>query len=380
LEAGLEQKRILLVFGTRPEAIKLAPIALGLASSAADVRVCVTAQHRSMLDETLRIFDIKPDYDLDLMRPNQSLSGIAGIVLQELDSVLLDFKPDWVLVQGDTTTTMAAALSAFHRRISVGHVEAGLRTGDLLNPWPEEVNRRIASIVTTRHYCPTQRARQNLLREGVGEDRILVTGNTVIDALKMIAARMQGDSALQEELRRRFSWIDSNQKLILVTGHRRESFGEGFKQICLALAEISKRDDVQIVYPVHLNPNVQEAVYGMLNDRPNIKLLEPLDYVSLIWLMQRCYFVLTDSGGIQEEAPSFGKPVLVMRQTTERPEGIEAGSARLVGTQADRIVAECTALIEDVQRYQTMSNAVDPYGDGTAGAQIIGDLLNGHGV
>jgi UDP-N-acetylglucosamine 2-epimerase (non-hydrolysing) len=338
------------------------------------VRVCVTAQHRSMLDDALRIFDIKPDYDLDIMTPGQTLSGITSAVLTSIDPVLEDFRPDWVLVQGDTTTTMAAALAAFHRKVAVGHVEAGLRTGDLDNPWPEEANRRIATIVSARHYCPTERAKQNLLKEGVEASRILVTGNTVIDALHMTAARIDADRALQETMARRFEWLDPDRRLILVTGHRRESFGEGFQQICRALARLAERGDVQIVYPVHLNPNVRGPVFDILSASPAIRLIEPLDYVSFLWLMQRAYFILTDSGGVQEEGPALGKPALVMRETTERPEGVEAGTSRLVGTNADQIVAECAALLEDAGRYRTMSTTRNPFGDGTAALQIAEDL------
>jgi len=354
----------------------MAPIACALAAhDAVDVRVCVTAQHRAMLDEALRVFEIRPDYDLDIMRPEQSLSGIASAVLREIDPVLEDFRPDWVLVQGDTTTTMAAALAAFHRKIAVGHVEAGLRTGDLQNPWPEEANRRISTVVSTRHYCPTERARQNLLSEGIDPQRMLVTGNTVIDALHMTADRIKADRALQESMARRFDWLDPDRRHILVTGHRRESFGKGFQQICRALARLGERGDVQIVYPVHLNPNVQGPVFEILSDNPAIRLIEPLDYVTFLWLMQRTHFILTDSGGVQEEGPALGKPVLVMRETTERPEGVDAGTSRLVGTNADQIVAECAALLEDADRYQTMSTTRNPFGDGTAALKIVRDLV-----
>ncbi len=354
----------------------MAPIVRRLATAeGVDARVCVTAQHRTMLDDALQIFGITPDYDLDVMRPGQTLSGISSAVLSSIDPVLAEFAPDWVIVQGDTTTTMAAALAAFHRRIKVGHVEAGLRTGDLENPWPEEANRRIASIVTTRHYCPTDLSRRNLLREGVDPGAILVTGNTVIDALHLTAEKMASDRGLQEAMERRFDWLDPNKRLILVTGHRRESFGSGFQQICEALAHLGRRGDVQIVYPVHLNPNVRGPVFEILSESPAIKLIEPLDYVSFLWLMQRSHFILTDSGGVQEEGPSLGKPVLVMRETTERPEGVDAGTARLVGTKAKQIVAECAALIEDEARYRVMSTTRNPYGDGTAAAQIVADLL-----
>jgi UDP-N-acetylglucosamine 2-epimerase (non-hydrolysing) len=356
----------------------MAPIACALgAERDVDVRVCVTAQHRAMLDEALRVFDIKPDYDLNIMRPGQSLSGIASAVMREIDPVLEEFQPEWVLVQGDTTTTMAASLAAFHRRIRVGHVEAGLRTGDLMNPFPEEANRRITSVVTSRHYCPTERSRQQLLKEGYNPATILVTGNTVIDALQMSAARIERDERFQAEMRRRFDWIDPDKRLILVTGHRRESFGEGFLQICRALATLAGRPDVQIVYPVHLNPNVRAPVFEILSDRPSIKLIEPLDYLSFIWMMKRCFLILTDSGGVQEEAPALGKPVLVMRETTERPEGMDAGTSRLVGTQAERIVSQSTLLLDNSDQYNAMSRTSNPFGDGTASMQIVKDLVNG---
>jgi UDP-N-acetylglucosamine 2-epimerase (non-hydrolysing) len=371
--------RVLMVFGTRPEAIKMAPVALKLKSSRQfTLKICSTAQHRSMLDEALSAFDLKPDYDLGIMQPDQTLSGIAAAVLEKLDAVLQDFRPDWVLVQGDTTTSMAAALASFHRHISVGHVEAGLRTGDLRNPWPEEANRRITSIVTRRHYCPTERAIHALRAEGVDERNIVLTGNTVIDALQWTAKRIASDPSRDGHYHKMFDWIDSGRRMILVTGHRRESFGEGFRQICQALARLGRRDDVQIVYPVHLNPNVRAPVFEILSDSPAIKLIEPLGYESFIWLMQRCFFILTDSGGVQEEAPSLGKPVLVMRATTERPEGIEAGVSKLVGTQAERIYAECDKLLSHPELYYRMSQAKNPFGDGTAADRIVDDLVHAH--
>jgi UDP-N-acetylglucosamine 2-epimerase (non-hydrolysing) len=370
-------KRALMIFGTRPEAIKLAPIAIsGFSDVGLEIRICVTGQHRAMLDDAMRVFGLKPDYDLKIMRPGQSLSDIASAVFHGLDQVLERCKPDWVLVQGDTTTTMTAALAAFHRRIAVGHVEAGLRTGDLQNPWPEEANRRITSIVTTRHYCSTQRARQALLAEQVPDQSILVTGNTVVDALNLVLERIASDAQLRKKLQSAFHWLDPNRRMILVTGHRRESFGEGFLQICRALATLAQRDDVQIVYPVHLNPNVRQPVFSILGNSPTIKLIEPVDYESFIWLMNESYFILTDSGGVQEEAPTLGKPVLVMRQVTERQEAVEAGVSQLVGTRADRIVAVCTALLSDVERYRRMSTATNPFGDGTAAQRIIRDLID----
>ena len=328
-----------------------------------------------MLDDVLRVFGLEPHYDLGIMRPGQTLSGIASAVLRELDPVLDEWRPDWLLVQGDTTTTMAAALAAFHRRIPVGHVEAGLRTHDLSNPWPEEANRRIASVLASRHYCPTERARRDLLDEGVADDAILVTGNTVVDALHMASAAIDRRAAVQEELRRRFDWLADDRRLILVTGHRRESFGEGFQQICRALAELGEREDVQIVYPVHLNPNVRAPVFETLGNRARIKLIEPLDYLAFVWLMRRSFFILTDSGGVQEEAPALGKPVLVMRDTTERPEAIEAGSSRLIGTRAERIVAECAMLLDDPHHHKAMSSVGNPFGDGSAALRIARDLM-----
>jgi UDP-N-acetylglucosamine 2-epimerase (non-hydrolysing) len=373
---GGPSKRVLIVVGTRPEAIKMAPVAHRLmACEGIELRLCVTAQHRAMLDEVLRVFKLEPHYDLGIMRPGQTLSGVASAVLRELDPVLEEWRPDWLLVQGDTTTTMAAALAAFHRRIPVGHVEAGLRTHDLSNPWPEEANRRMASILARRHYCPTERARRALLDEGVVEQAILVTGNTVVDALHLAVAAIDRSAAVEDELRRRFDWLADNRRLILVTGHRRESFGEGFQQICRALAMLGEREDVEIVYPVHLNPNVRAPVFETLGDRPRIRLIEPLDYLAFVWLMRRSFFILTDSGGVQEEAPALGKPVLVMRETTERPEAIEAGSARLVGASAGKIVAECELLLDQPLHHKAMSSVSNPFGDGSAALRIATDLM-----
>jgi UDP-N-acetylglucosamine 2-epimerase (non-hydrolysing) len=372
---GAEARRILIVVGTRPEAIKMAPVARRLMDrQGVALRLCVTAQHRAMLDDALRIFGLEPDYDLDLMRPGQTLSGVASAVLRELDPVLEAWRPDWLLVQGDTTTTTAAALAAFHRRIPVGHVEAGLRTGDLANPWPEEANRRITTILARRHYCPTERAREALRAEGIADAAILVTGNTVVDALEMAVAAIDRAPALQAALRRRFDWLADDRRLILVTGHRRESFGAGFEQICCALARLGERPDVQIVYPVHFNPNVRGPVFEALGGRPGITLIDPLDYLAFVWLMRRSYFILTDSGGVQEEAPAFGKPVLVLRETTERPEAVEAGGSRLVGANADRIVAECEMLLDRPNRHETMSGIGNPFGDGAAAGRIAADL------
>ncbi|GLS44517.1 non-hydrolyzing UDP-N-acetylglucosamine 2-epimerase [Methylobacterium brachythecii] len=368
--------KVLTVFGTRPEAIKMAPVVAALRESASvSVRVCVTGQHRSMLDSVLRTFAIVPDDDLDVMSPDQSLSEVFARILARLDPILATWKPDFVLVQGDTVTSTAAALAAFYRRVRVGHVEAGLRTGDMNSPWPEEANRRLTAVVTDRHYAPTERARRALLAEGYPEDAIRVTGNTVIDALLRCTEANARDPALQSRLQMDFDWIDPHKRLILVTGHRRESFGGGFDNICKALATLARRPDVQIVYPVHLNPNVRGPVFGQLGNNESIRLIEPLDYPEFVALMSRADLILTDSGGIQEEAPALRKPVLVMRDTSERPEAIDVGVARLVGTDPAAIVAGVTDLLDDAGRYAAMANGATPYGDGRASARIVADLL-----
>ncbi len=362
--------KVLTVFGTRPEAIKMAPVVKRLARAPGiDARTCVTAQHREMLDQVLALFDIVPDHDLDLMRPGQDLTDITANVLAGLRPVLADFRPDLVLVHGDTTTTLAASLAAYYHRIPVGHVEAGLRTGNILSPWPEEVNRRVAGVVTRLHFAPTERSRANLLAENVPADRIHVTGNTVIDALREVAARIEADAALRAELAGRFG-LDDGRRLILVTGHRRESFGGGFERICAALARIAARPDVEIVYPVHLNPNVKGPVERLLGHLPNVRLIAPQDYLPFVYLMHRATLILTDSGGVQEEAPSLGKPVLVMRDTTERPEAVQAGTVELVGTDEEKIVGGATRLLDDRAAYEAMSFAHNPYGDGQAAERI----------
>ncbi|MDB4734018.1 UDP-N-acetylglucosamine 2-epimerase (non-hydrolyzing), partial [Planctomycetota bacterium] len=336
---------VLLVFGTRPEAIKMAPVHRALAQDPRfRVRVCVTAQHREMLDQVLELFGIEPEYDLDLMRPGQDLSAITGSVLEGLKGVLEEAAPDYVLVHGDTTTTMAASLAAYYARVPVGHVEAGLRTGDIYSPWPEEMNRRLTGSIATLHFAPTEAARANLLREGVDDARIAVTGNTVIDALLTMVERARAGG--EGEFSERFEGIDLDRRLVLVTGHRRENFGGGFERICQALAELSRTPDVEIVYPVHLNPNVQEPVHRILGSLPNVHLIAPQEYLPFLFLMDRAHLIITDSGGIQEEAPSLGKPVLVMRDTTERPEAVEAGTVRLVGTDAKVIVDAARTLLE----------------------------------
>lgn len=370
--------KVLTVFGTRPEAIKMAPLVHALAKDPHfEAKVCVTAQHREMLDQVLKLFSITPDYDLNIMQPGQGLTEITCRILQGLKPVLESFKPDVVLVHGDTTTTMAASLAAFYQRIPVGHVEAGLRTGDLNSPWPEEGNRTLTGRLAMYHFAPTATSRDNLLRENINEERITVTGNTVIDALFWVRDRVLGDEALRNELMQRYPFLEEDKKLILVTGHRRESFGLGFEHICHALADIASHyPDVQIVYPVHLNPNVSEPVNRILGHVANVKLIDPQDYLPFVWLMNRAWLILTDSGGIQEEAPSLGKPVLVMREMTERPEAVAAGTVRLVGTDRQRIVDEVTRLLQDDAAWQAMSRAHNPYGDGQACDRILSALKN----
>ena len=370
--------KVLTVFGTRPEAIKMAPLVHALAKDPYfEAKVCVTAQHREMLDQVLNLFSIVPDYDLDIMQPGQGLTEITRRILEGLKPILESFKPDVVLVHGDTTTTIAASLAAFYQRIPVGHVEAGLRTGDLSSPWPEEANRTLTGHLAMYHFSPTQNARQNLLRENIPDKQIFVTGNTVIDALFWVRDTVLNNDNLHSELAARYPFLDESKKLVLVTGHRRESFGQGFEQICHALVDIAaKHQDVQIVYPVHLNPNVSEPVNRILGHVKNIILIEPQDYLPFLWLMTHAWLILTDSGGIQEEAPSLGKPVLVMRETTERPEAIEAGTVRLVGTDRQRIVEEVTHLLKDNDAWQAMSRAHNPYGDGQACERILHALKN----
>jgi UDP-N-acetylglucosamine 2-epimerase (non-hydrolysing) len=368
--------RTLTIAGTRPEAIKMAPVIKRLAGDARfESRVCVTGQHRQMLDAVLQQFSIVPEHDLNIMRPNQKLADIASATLTGLTPLLEEFRPDWVLVQGDITTTLAASIAAFYCRVRVAHIEAGLRTGDLSAPWPEEGNRKLTSAITGIHFAPTERSRANLLAEGVPASTIHVTGNTVIDALLSIRDRISQDSALQESLAGRFPFIGDYPRMILVTGHRRENFGEGFENICRALAELAKRfPDVLVLYPVHLNPNVREPVYRLLSGLPNVRLVEPADYIPFVYLMDRSTLIITDSGGVQEEAPSLGKPVLCMREVTERPEAVDAGTVKLVGTDADRIVTEASLLLSDRQAYGRMSRASNPYGDGHASERIV-DLL-----
>jgi UDP-N-acetylglucosamine 2-epimerase (non-hydrolysing) len=365
--------KILSVFGTRPEAVKMAPIVKQLAQTAGmESRVCVTAQHRQMLDQVLGLFEIKPDYDLDLMRDNQTLAQLSAAIFTDLDPVLEDFKPDWVLAQGDTTTVAITSLLAYYRRIKFGHVEAGLRTHDKWQPFPEEINRRVAGVTADLHFAPTEWSKQNLLNEGVSKDIIKVTGNTVIDALQFVSAQPE-----PREITQFITAKPKTNKLILVTAHRRENFGKPLENICRALLELAKRGDVEIVYPVHLNPNVQEPVNRLLKDAEHITLLPPLDYLPLVHLMKHAALILTDSGGIQEEAPAFGIPTLVLRDVTERPEGIEAGTLKLAGTET--IVREAKRLLENESAYAEMSKAVNPYGDGRAAEKIIQSLLENNG-
>jgi UDP-N-acetylglucosamine 2-epimerase (non-hydrolysing) len=371
--------KILTVFGTRPEAVKMAPIVRLLKTTEnVEARVCVTAQHRQMLDQVLNLFEIKPDYDLDLMRDDQSLAQLSANIFTHLDPVLADFRPDWVLAVGDTTTVVTTSLLAFYQRIKFGHVEAGLRTHDKWHPFPEEINRRLATVTADLHFAPTAWSKGNLLREGVDEKSIVVTGNTVIDALQYVSR--QAEPADITELAGRLlspsAPRNDIKKLILVTAHRRENFGKPMEDICHALIELAKREDVEIVYPVHLNPNVQEPVNRLLKNMEHITLLPPLDYLPLVHLMKHATLILTDSGGIQEEAPAFGIPTLVLRDVTERPEGVTAGTLKLTGTATSRIVEEAKRLLDDPSAYAGMSRAANPYGDGHAAEKIIEALLN----
>lgn len=373
--------KVMVVFGTRPEAIKMAPLVKGLQarSDALETVVCVTAQHREMLDQVLKLFEIVPEHDLNIMKPGQDLFDITGNILNGLKPVLQQEKPGLVLVHGDTTTTLAASLAAYYARVPVGHVEAGLRTGNKLAPYPEEMNRRLTGAIADLHYAPTGVAQANLLREGVAPASIHVTGNTVIDALLAVVHKLRNDGQAQQMLRERFAFLDPARRLILVTGHRRENFGEGFQNICHALADIAARhDNVEILYPVHLNPNVRQPVAEILAARrlDNVHLVEPVDYLPFVHLMDRAHLIITDSGGVQEEAPSLGKPVLVMRDTTERPEAVEAGTVRLVGTSREKIVGETHRLLTDESEYARMSKAHNPYGDGKAVQRIVESILN----
>lgn len=367
--------KILSVIGTRPEAVKMAPIVRQLKfTPGTESRVCVTAQHRQMLDQVLELFEVRPDYDLDLMRENQSLAELSASIFTHLDPVLTDFRPDWVLAVGDTTTVVTTSLLAYYHRIKFGHVEAGLRTHNKWHPFPEEINRRIASTTADLHFAPTQWSRQNLLHENTPDETIIVTGNPVIDALAYVS-RQEEPPQIRDLVQRLGIRGEGGRRLILVTAHRRENFGKPIEDICLAIRALASRPDVEIVYPVHLNPNVQEPVNRLLKDTLHVTLLPPLDYLPIVHLMKRATLILTDSGGIQEEAPAFGIPVLVMRETTERPEGIEAGTLKLVGTKTSHIVQEATRLLDDHFAYTKMAKAANPFGDGHAAERIVEALL-----
>lgn len=372
----VKRKKVLTVFGTRPEAIKMAPLVYALSiDERFESRVCVTAQHREMLDQVLELFEITPDYDLNIMKAGQTLNDVTAKILLELKPVLQEFKPDVVLVHGDTATTFAASLAAYYEQIAVGHVEAGLRTGNIYSPWPEEANRRLTGALASYHFAPTLTSKENLLKENIDESKVYVTGNTVIDALLMIKEKIATDNDLKSTLAAQFPFLDENKKLILVTGHRRESFGGGFERICESLAITAKKHpEVQIVYPMHLNPNVREPVNRILSAIDNVVLVEPQQYLPFIYLMNRSNIILTDSGGIQEEAPSLGKPVLVMRDTTERPEAVVAGTVKLVGTNVQQITRELDILLTDEAEYKAMSVAHNPYGDGQACQRILEEL------
>lgn len=364
-------KKIMVVFGTRPEAIKMAPVVKACkARGDLEVKVCVTAQHRQMLDQVMEIFGLEADFDLNVMTPNQTLGDVTCKVLKGMEGVFEQWKPDMILVQGDTTTVMAASLAAFYRKIGIGHVEAGLRTGNLYSPWPEEANRLLAGCLATQHYAPTPRSQANLLKENKDPKTVFVTGNTVIDALHEAVEIMDGDAELQARLAARFPFLDATRRLVLVTGHRRENFGDGFVHICEAIRRIASRPDIQVVYPMHMNPNVRKPVNGILGGLDNVHLIEPLDYLSFLYMMRRSYLIMTDSGGVQEEAPSLGKPVIVMRDTTERPEAVDAGVVILAGTDTGAMVNAAERLLDDKAFYDRMSHAVNPYGDGKAARRI----------
>lgn len=370
-------KKILVVFGTRPEAIKMAPVVKACkARPELEVRVCVTAQHRQMLDQVMEIFGLTPDFDLNVMAPNQTLGDVTCKVLKGMEGVFAQWKPDMVLVQGDTTTVMAAALAAFYHKIAIGHVEAGLRTGNLYSPWPEEANRLLAGCLANQHYAPTLRSRDNLLKENKDPKTVFVTGNTVIDALQEAVKIMDGDAALTVKLAAQFPFLDPAKRLVLVTGHRRENFGDGFIHICNAIARVASRKDVQVVYPMHMNPNVRKPVNEILGGLSNVHLIEPLDYLSFLYMMRKSYLIMTDSGGVQEEAPSLGKPVIVMRDTTERPEAVDAGTVLLAGTETDAMASAAERLLDDGSFYEKMSHAINPYGDGFA-AKRIAEIVSG---
>ena len=371
-----QMRKILVVIGTRPEAIKMAPLIHQLrAEPKLKTIVCLTAQHRQMLDQVLSIFNIDADIDLNLMKQGQRLCELTGQVLHGIDNAIELHKPHYVLVHGDTTTAMAAGMAAFYRHVPVGHVEAGLRTHDLQHPWPEEMNRRVIDLMATQYYAPTEISRDNLLNEGISSDRIHITGNTVIDALLMMVDRIRHDTKLTQQMAETFPFLDPGKRLILVTGHRRENHGGRLANVCRALKQLADRPDVQVVYPVHPNPNVRKIIDEVFGVRPNITLIEPVDYLHFVYLMQASHLILTDSGGIQEEAPSLGKPVLVLRDVTERPEAVASGTIKLVGTDTDRVIEECKRLLVDETYYQSFAHRKNPYGDGLASRRIVKTLL-----
>ena len=371
-------KKILIIFGTRPEAIKMSPVADLINKNANfELKVCVSAQHRQMLDQVLNLFEITPDYDLDVMHPDQSLSDLTGTIITKLNKVMLDCNPDLVLVHGDTATTFAGALASYFNMIPVGHIEAGLRTNNIYSPWPEEGNRKLTGVLAEHHFAPTEISKQNLLNEGIDSTKIIVTGNTVIDALHQIIYKIKDNEKINLSLKKKFNFLDFKKKTILITGHRRESFGDGFERICNAVSKLAlKFSDVQFVYPVHLNPNVKDPVYKVLSNLSNVFLIEPLEYLPFVYLMDLSHIILTDSGGIQEEAPSLGKPVLVMRDFTERPEAVNAGTVKLVGTNENLIIENVTKLLLDENEYKKMNIAHNPYGDGKASQRIVKYLMD----
>ena len=368
--------KLLVVFGTRPEAIKMAPVVTALKkNSEFSVKVCVSGQHREMLDQVLTLFDITPDYDLDIMQPGQDLTDITTAIIQRIKPILTDYRPDRILVHGDTTTSFAAMLAAYYQKTPVGHVEAGLRTQNIYSPWPEEGMRKLTASIADQHYTPTSESLKNLLLENIPPGQVIVTGNTVIDALLTVSDKIDQSPQLQQHLKAQFPFLDDRKKTVLVTGHRRESFGDGFENICHALKELSGRKDINIVYSVHLNPNVQEPVHRLLGQSQTIHLIPPQSYLPFVFLMKHSYLILTDSGGIQEEAPALGKPVLCMRETTERPCALKAGTVKLVGTSTGRIINEVSKLLNNPEVYETMSRAINPYGDGKASERIACALL-----
>ena len=374
----MKKIKVLSVFGTRPEAIKMAPLVDLLKGDARfESKICVTGQHRQMLDQVLNLFDIIPDYDLNIMKSGQDLTDVTVLILQKLKAVLSEFKPDYVLVHGDTTTTLSATLASYYQKIPVCHVEAGLRTHNIYSPWPEEGNRKIAGSLASLHFSPTETSKNNLLLENVPENKIRVTGNTVIDALLLVIEKINRDHDLFEKMSNLFPFLSSNRRVVLVTGHRRESFGSGFECICEAIFDLAENfKNVDFVYPLHLNPNVREPVNRKLGRLSNVYLIEPQEYLPFIYLMQSSYLILTDSGGIQEEAPSLGKPVLVMRDTTERPEAVAAGTVKLVGTDTNKIIFEVSELLTNEDTYKKMSFSHNPYGDGHACKKILDEIIN----